>query len=155
LRGMLNKMPTVFMTKSLFKSMMLAGLVILAFAGCASKPRVDKPPTHRVLRLTHRDGGAHHRTVVHNDVWYQTFGPALLVVNPEHATSLREIELGPEGETGPAIDLIVDHSRQRLLTIIEDDEIVELSLDAPLSPTIVDRISAQALGIKPRRFSMI
>ncbi len=70
---------------------------------------------------------------------------------------MKTIDLGKSGEIGPAIDLsIVDSlDHPRLFVVVEDDEVVELSLKSPQSPEIVDRIAASALGIQPRRLTMI
>ena len=134
----------------------ILALAMMTLEGCASKPKAPpKPATLRVLRLTHSAGGAHHRTLVHQGTWYQTFGNSLLVVNPATATVIRELELGKLGETGPAVDMALDDMAKRLLVIVEDDQLVELDLESPDSPTIAKRTSAQELGIRPRRFSKI
>ena len=133
-------------------------LVSIALAGCSSKPKTPpKPPTVKVLRQIHHVGGTHSRTVIHDDLWYQTFDNSLLVMSHSAVTPLKTIALGKDGESGPAVDMLIDPraDRARMFLVIEDDEAVELSLENPRLPTIVSRVSAKSRGIRPRRLSEV
>lgn len=127
-------------------------------SGCKSSPKPPpKPPTISVLRIVHHEGGTHYRTLIHDDLWFQTFGHELLVLTGQSAEPIRTISLGKTGETGPAIDLLM-HQRDDgrfLYVVIEDDELLQLSLQPPQAPQIVARISAAELGIRPRRLSHV
>lgn len=146
------------------RSVPLARVIILGMAilgallsGCASKPKTPpKPPTQKVFRLTHHLGGTHYRTLVDGNYCYQTFDRNLLVFAAGEVIPLKTIELGPRGQTGPAIDLALsDKPARRLWVVIQDDELLELTLDLPQAPSIVNRLSAQRLGIRPRRLSRV
>ena len=124
--------------------------------GCASKPKAPvQPATVKGLRVTHQLGGAHYRTIMHQGVWYQTFNSKLVIVNPDEATATDEMTFGKPGEIGPAVDMAIDESIQRMYIVIEDDEVVELSVESPHRPTFLNRYSAQQLGIRPRRLSVV
>jgi hypothetical protein len=137
-------------------NLLLLLMTCVTLLGCNSTPKPPpKPVTVSKLRVVHHLGGTHYRAVTNGEVWYQTFNQQLLVLPLDSVSPLKAIDFGKFGETGPAIDLLMDATRQRLFAVIEDDELVELSIETPLSPTIVERISATELGIKPRRLSMI
>jgi hypothetical protein len=137
---------------------LLLTAVVLFPVGCASKPKTPpKPPTVKVLRLTHHVGGTHYRTVVDGNYCYQTFDRRLLVMAAGEVTPLKTIELGKVGQSGPAIDMTLHprDSGKRLWIVIEDDELLELSLELPQAPVIAKRMAAARLGIRPRRLSMV
>jgi hypothetical protein len=136
--------------------LLMCVLSALPWAGCASKLKMPpKPPTVTVLRLTHSLGGAHHRILLHEGNWYQAMGSKLLIINPEQLIAIRSLDLGPLGETGPVVDLAIDQTQNRLLAIVDEDQVIELDVQSTLSPSIVKRISSQELGIRPRRFSEV
>jgi hypothetical protein len=132
----------------------LIAMALVAAQTCSSPPKSPpRTPAVQVLRAVHNVGGAHYRMVIHRGVWYQAFGSSLLVVDPQQATELKRVAFGTFGEIGPAVDLVaVDN---RLWVVIEDDEVVEVSIDVPQLPVIVSRIDAAALGIRPRRLSVV
>lgn len=136
---------------------MLCALVMLpAAGGCSSTPAVPpKPPTIKVLRVVNHFGGTHYRTIIHDGVWYQTFDSSLLVLNPEQLTVVKQVDFGKAGEVGPATDMIIDEANKRMFIIIEDDEVIELSLTAPQAPEIVRRLDAAKLGIHPHHLSSV
>ena len=110
-----------------------------------------------VFRLVHQLGGTHYRTIVDGGFRYQTFDRSLLVMAPEEVLPLKTMDLGKRGETGPAVDMLLQplEPAKRLWIVIEDDELLEVSLVLPQAPGIVNRTSAAELGIRPRRLSMV
>jgi len=135
-----------------------AALVMMTLnaGGCSSAPKTPpKPPVNSVLKLKHHLGGTHYRTLVRGGVWYQTFGGALLVIDPAQSATLSEIPFGKPGEIGPAVDMVIDDAQHRMVVVIEDDEVIQLSLIDPRAPVIVSRTSAGTLGIRPRRLSVV
>jgi hypothetical protein len=128
--------------------------LLLVQLGCSSQPKTPpKPPTVPVLKVSHQVGGTNERALVHKAVWLGTSGPSLLVVDPHRAMARRTVPLGPLGQTGPATDMIVVNDQ--LFVVVEDDAVVQLTLDDPLAPRIVRTMTAETLGIKPRSFSLI
>jgi len=116
-------------------------------------PPPPKPPSISVLQVRQEVGGTHYRMLVLGGIWYQTYGSTLLVVNPSNAVELKEIKFGKIGEVGPAIDLAAAGSR--LFVVIEDDALVELSIDDPRNPRLLEQHSAGQLGISPHLLSVV
>ena len=126
--------------------------MITALGGCASGPRTDpKELTFDILRVTHHVGGTHYRTIVAKNVWYQTFGVSLLVLDTTNAQVVRTVQLGLIGETAPARDMLLHDDR--LFVVLRDQAVVELSVVDPWNPQIVIRREAAELGIEPRVLS--
>jgi hypothetical protein len=131
-----------------------ACMVMLGVLGsaCSSGPKApSQGPMSPALRITNHVGGTHYRTIVRGDLWYQTFRSSLLTLNPREASVIKSLELGRSGEVGPAVDMLIDDRSNRMWIAIEDDEVVEVSLDVPYAPSMLRRISAAALGVRPRR----
>lgn len=93
--------------------------------------------------------------MVHDRWWYQTFRSSLLVVDSASAAVIKEVTLGEPGVCGPAVDLAVMPEREIAWVVIEDDEVIELSLAAPASPSVARRMSAASLSVLPRRLSVV
>lgn len=124
-----------------------------ALGGCVGGPKSTEPTieTPTTLRVTHHVGGTHYRTIVAGEVWYQTFGVSLLVLDAATAQLAGTIELGAIGETAPATDMLLDNDR--LYVVLRDEAVVELTLADPWNPQITSRVTAEELGIAPRMLS--
>ncbi|MHC4415454.1 MAG: hypothetical protein ACYS0G_09240 [Planctomycetota bacterium] len=134
--------------------MVIVWIALAVSSGCAwraEKARV--PGSTPTLRVTHHVGGTHYRTLVHEGVWYQTFGLSLLVVDPRTAAVVTAVELGEPGQWGPATDLTI--AAGRLYVILEDDAVVELDRADPRAPRLVRRVGAVTLGLAPKRLSVV
>lgn len=131
---------------------LLAGAML---SGCASSRAADPQalPTQPVLRVTQQAGGTHYRMLVHEDVWYQTFGSDLLVLEPRSARVLQTVHLGRSGEHGAAIDMLVHDGE--LFVVLDADEVVVLNIDDARSPRVIDSQSADELTIAPKRLSTV
>ncbi len=127
---------------------------ISAIVGCAGGPTSARrsEPSLQTLRVTHHVGGTHYRTIVAGDVWYQTFGVSLLVLDTSSTQPVQTIELGSIGQTAPATDMLLRDDR--LYIVQHDQAVVELSLADPWNPRIVTRVDAEELGIEPRLLSV-
>lgn len=129
---------------------------LLLAIGCAGFGRTDAPPAPamvEVLRVTHFVGGTHHRTIVTGDLWYQTFGSSLLVLEAGAGRMRTLIELEPIGETGSATDMIM-HGDQ-LFIVLDRDAVVQLDCADPMHPNIVRTRRKDMLRIAPRRLSVV
>ncbi len=123
-------------------------------AGCRSTPpRPEREPVERIVRVTQQVGGTHYRMLMHDGVWYQTFGTDLMILEPRSGRSIRNVSLGRVGEVGPAKDLAVVGAR--MYVVLDRDQVVELSLGDPRNPWIAERYDARALGIEPERVSVV
>jgi hypothetical protein len=132
---------------------LLASLALF-LTGCKTEITIPQPrPTTTHLHLTHHTGGTHHRVLVHDGRWIQAFGCSVQVVDPQSLMVIHDVPLGEFGKTGPVIDLA--RVGDRLLAVIEDDAVVELSLDTGIAPRIVRTTDAAALGILPRTLTAL
>jgi hypothetical protein len=132
----------------------LAAATALALAGCKSKITIPQPrPTTTHLHLTHHTGGTHHRVLVHDGRWIQAFACGVQVVDPKSLLAVHDVPLGEFGKVGPVIDLALFGNR--LLAVIEDDAVVELSLDTGVAPRIVKTTDAATLGVLPRTLTVL
>ncbi|TVQ51289.1 MAG: hypothetical protein EA377_12870 [Phycisphaerales bacterium] len=133
---------------------LLPAIAAVWLIGCQSTPpRPERAPTERAVRITQQVGGTHYRMLVHEGVWYQTFGTDLLVLEPRSGRSIRKVSLGRVGEVGPATDLAI--TDERMYIVLDRDEVVELSLSEPRNPWVLERYPAQTLGIEPQRLSVV
>ncbi len=131
----------------------LAVLALIAAGGCSG--RVTTAVRSSGLLTTHCVGGVHHRMIVHDGVWFQTFGSSLLVIDPSTADVLDTVELIEQpspGPAGPAVEMVL--SGRRLLVVIEDTAVVELDTGDPRRPAFRARVDAAQLGIAPRAASL-
>lgn len=128
---------------------------ILTQLGCGSSPRrtADFPREPGELRITQSVGGAHYRTIIHNDHWFQTFDTDLLVLHPRSGRTLHRLELGRVGEAAPAVDMAVVHDR--LFVVLEDQAVIEIAIDDPAFPRMTQRAESEELRLHPRRLSVV
>lgn len=132
----------------------IVGVTALVLAGgCESAPKQTRTPTRKVLQITNHVGGAHYRTIIRDDIWYQTFSNMLLVIDPFTVQPITEVELGEFGSCGPAVDMAIVNGD--LLVVLEDDRVVHLGLDRPTEPEIIGERFDSELGILPRRLSVV
>jgi len=110
--------------------------------------------------MAHHVGGTHYRALVHDGVWYQTFGCSLMLFDVSTVTANRGIEqpidvieLAEFGSAGPASDLALIGSS--LFVLLEGTAVVELSVLDSWNPVIVRRIDAAALGVFPLALSVV
>jgi len=124
---------------------------VLLLGGCYTppKPRDLGPPPEPRARLLDRTGGTHHVAVVHGDVWYCGFGSSLLVLDAATGRLRRTVELREDGEGGPLCDLVILED-DRMLAVLEDTAVFEISLLDPLRPEVELETTAKDLGIAPR-----
>lgn len=104
------------------------------------------------LSVRHSAGGQAGALVVGDNYWYQTIGEQLFVLKKNGGNRVSQIALAkPAG--GICTDLLLDGDT--LYALLGGDEVVELSVSSPKSPTIVSRTCAEELGIRPRQFAMM
>lgn len=131
-------------------SALSGGCVLL---GLGRTERTFDPPPPPRARLVSQVGGTHHASVVHEGRWYTGLGTELLVLDARNGRERRRVELREAGTSGPIVDLLV--SGGTLLAVLEDTAVAELDLSDPDSPEVLREISAEELGILPRRISEV
>lgn len=129
--------------------------VLPALAGCfdntyVKQDRTDRRP--RVLAVTDHDGGTHECLLLKDRLWYVGQGPRLLVLEGR-GTTVRTLEAGPVGHTGPLVDLAIH--RGDLVGVLWGDAVVRWDLANPRLPVVIDRVDAAKLGIEPRAVSVV
>ncbi len=139
-------------TTAIYAVLILPLLLILA--GCTSgwkRPPSVKPHTQRLV-LTHHTEGSQGPLLVRDDVWYQLAGVELLVLDPR-GRLISTIELADPGMAGQALDMEV--VGDTMYVLLDDQEVVHLSLEEPMRPWVVDRVSADSLGLSPIGLDML
>lgn len=131
-----------------------SGSVIGCESGQKKKDKKAMAPPKLELRVTHHLGGTHYRTIIHDGVWYQTFGNQLLIMDPRTARPVNEIELCEFGKCGPALDMAIT-SDGDMYIVLERDAVLTLSLDDPSKPVVVARRSYEQLGFEPLSLSVV
>ena len=141
-------------------ALLAALLATVALAGCKSTPNpYETPlPTRSLLEVKHHAGGTHYCTLVHRNVWYQTFSNSLLLLDRRPAVVRSDssvvdtIELGEFGFCGAATDLAL--RGDSLFVLLERDQVIEFAIDDPLAPREVRRLSSPELGIQPTHLAV-
>jgi hypothetical protein len=149
-------MKTVNATSRWYRTTSIAACAALLLlpVGCASRPQApERTPTVSVLRITQHVGGTHYRTLVTDRAWFQTFGGDLLVLEPRSMRVLHRLEVGRIGESGPIVDLHIHDGR--LYAVLRDEAVVEIELQEGRHPTERRRVSADELGVSPRRLGAV
>lgn len=146
-------------TWSMFQSMKFTGQLLAAVlmavlgSGCAVlNQTVESIEAVQALRVTHHAGGTHYKTIVADDIWYQTFGSTLLIIDASSGELISSTALGQIGETGPATDMVFDGSSLHI--VLEGDSLVEVDCSYLRTPKIVRKLSADQLGVSPQRLSV-
>ena len=138
--------------KNASRILAIALIAVLGW-GCAVGSQLGHPvPATQMLRVTHQAGGTHYKTIVADDVWYQTFGSSLLIIDAISGDLISSLELGSFGQPGPATDMVLDGTA--LYIVLEDDALIELDCSYLRSPRIVRKMSATHLGVLPQSLSI-
>ncbi len=115
-----------------------------------AEDRTDR--RERVLRIQEHVGGSHHRTMVADGRWYQSFSNQLLIIDPANGTTLGSVDVVPFGEGGFVSDIAVDGST--VWAVSNQTLVVPIDVSVPSRPTLGEAITAKQLGIEPRRVSL-
>ena len=131
---------------------LLPGLLLVVagvLPGCIEYTIKKKPRPETIhLEVRHEAHGTSHATAVDGDLWYVVQGNRLLVLDTETGRNISELDLMPSGQTGPAVDLLVEPTV--LYVVLRDTEVIALDLTDARRPWIETRWGPDALGIVPR-----
>ncbi len=131
-------------------------LCLLPLWGCLSENYVKEDRVDRrvkTLKLTHHVGGTQECLLVRDGVWYVGFGPQLLVLEGRGGKPLRSERVRPDGEGGAITDLAFWHGD--LVAVVDGDAVVRWDIASPRTPVLIDSVSAQDLGIRPRSLRVV
>jgi hypothetical protein len=117
--------------------------------GCETTyaPRQTLDLRPRVLDVLDHHGGTRRTTLVQDDVWYQSFGPEIEVVDARDGLRISTVEVGPWGEIPPISDMVI--VGDELIAVHARDRVVRYAVDNPRRPRFVEEIDAATLGIDP------
>lgn len=129
-------------------------LLVLLAAGCTptyiQEDRTDR--RERKLQVQNHVGGTHHRTIVADGKWYQTFSNQLLIIEPTNGRTLGSVECVPFGEGGSLVDLAIDG---RTAWVVSDQtSLLEVDITTPAAPSVQAEYTAADLGVEPKLVSL-
>lgn len=134
---------------------MAASACLGAFVGCdttyAPRQTIDLRP--RVLEVVNHHGGTRRVTLVHEDVWYQSFGPEIEIIDAGDGLRISAIESAPWGEIPPISDMVI--AGDELVVVHARDRVVRYTLENPRRPIPVAETAADVLGIEPLFLSLV
>ncbi len=105
------------------------------------------------LYVRHASGGRPTSLEVLGDYWYQSLGDKLVVNKKFGDGEVSSQMLTSFPAEGICTDLLIDGSR--LYALIDCHQVVVLSLARPDEPVVVERLSLEQLGIKPRALGFV
>lgn len=123
-------------------------------AGCETTyaPRQTLDLRPRVLEVLDHHGGTRRVTLARDDVWYQSFGPAIEVIDAADGLRISAIESAAWGEITPISDMVL--TRDELVVVHARDRVVRYSLRNPRRPEFIEEIDAATLGVSPLLLSV-
>ncbi len=126
-----------------------AASALLSLGGCETTyaPRQTLDLRPRVLEVVDHHGGTRRVTLVRDDVWYQSFGPEIEVVDARDGLRISTVEVAPWGEIAPISDMVI--AGDELVAVHARDRVVRYALDNPRRPRFLAEIDAATLGIEP------
>jgi hypothetical protein len=124
-------------------------VVSMFLIGCETTyaPRQTLDLRPRVLEVLDHHGGTRRVTLIHEGVWYQSFGPEIEVVDAEDGLRISSIEVEPWGEISPISDMVI--MGDELIVVHARDRVVRYSLENPRRPQFSEAVDAATLGIEP------
>jgi hypothetical protein len=142
-------------------------VLALAAAGCETeysyREKQQKEKDRYALRdpavlvVTHQVGGAHHRGIVIDGVWYVSYGPSVLAVSADTGTVLGAVEARPRGSSGAVRELIAVRrdGSLRLFACLPPTDVVELEVVDRINLSVAGRTRAKEIGFVPRGVSLV
>ncbi len=129
-------------------------LAMLAQTGCdegyAARQTIDLRP--RIVEVQDHHGGTRRITVVNGEQWYQSFGPAIEIIDAEDGLRISAIDLGPFGTVPPISDMLLAGDGD-LYVVYANDRVVRFDLSNPRRPTEARTWTRADLGVRPIHLS--
>ncbi|MCH2141832.1 MAG: hypothetical protein MK077_02380 [Phycisphaerales bacterium] len=129
-------------------------LLASTLTACTSvwkRPKTAKPHTQQLV-IDHATEGSQGPCVVHDDLWYQLSGLQLLVLD-DQGRVISTTDLAPAGTFGDAVDM--ERLGDTMFVLLDDHQVVQVSIDVPMRPVVVGRIPASMIGLAPYGLSLL
>lgn len=142
-------------------------ILALALSGCETEDTYrEKQRKERekyalrdpaVLVMTHQIGGAHHRGIVIDGIWYVAYGPSVLAVSADTGTVLGAVEARPPGTSGAVRELVAmpGDGGLRLVACLPPTDVVEIDVVDRINLAVARRTRAREIGFTPRGVSVV
>lgn len=104
------------------------------------------------LSVRHSAGGQAVALAVGDTYWYQAVGERVLVLKKNGGTKVGEVSLTPRAG-GICTDLLLEGTT--LYALLDGSAVVVLDVSTSTSPTILERMPAEDLGIVPRQIAVV
>lgn len=115
-------------------------------SGYSARQTIDLRP--RIVEIQDHHGGTRRISITHEDEWYQSFGPAIEIIDPDDGLRISSIEIGPFG-TVPSISDMRVCGDGFLYAVYSNDRVVRFDLQNPRRPAPDRTWTAKELGIRP------
>ncbi len=115
-------------------------------SGYAARQTIDLRP--RIVEIQDHHGGTRRISLIHQDEWYQSFGPSIEIIDPEDGLRISTIDIGPFGTVPPISDLRVCLDGN-LYAVYANDRVVRFDLQNARRPVAVRTWTAEELGFRP------
>ena len=104
------------------------------------------------LVVLHSAGGQASALAISDDYWYQAVGEELLVLRKNSGAQVAAISL-VSAAGGVCTDILLDSDQ--LYALIDGKEVVVLSISKSNSPLVIERITFDELGFRPRKLALV
>ena len=105
------------------------------------------------MQLRHLAGGVTNTLEIDGKYWFQGVGDRLLVLESRSGNMVTELQLSDERGGAVCTDLLVNDDT--IWVLLDDETVIELTLNKWGVPEVVSQKSADALGIVPMHLSVI
>ncbi len=133
----------------------VAASALLPLGGCLTTytPTAKADERPKEAYVSHSVGGTHWRTLVENDVWFQGFGPNLLVLSTKNGAVLDKLACFPVGKSGALVDFALYQGD--LIGVLDRTAVVRIDRTNPLAMMVVETMKEKVLGIRPESVSVV
>jgi len=106
----------------------------------------------QTLSVLHSAGGQASALAIGDTYWYQAIGERLLILKKNGGAKVGELSLTSRAG-GICTDLLLDGTL--LYALLDGNEVVVLERSRTRAPQIVERMRAEDLGVRPRKFAIV
>ncbi|MDA0214237.1 MAG: hypothetical protein O2875_02615 [Planctomycetota bacterium] len=143
------------MLQYLSRLFVVLSIALLPIGGCLTTytPTAQADQRPKEVYVSHSVGGTHWRTLVDNGVWFQGFGPNLLVLDTKNAAVLDKLTCFPVGNSGALVDLV--KYQGDLIAVLDRTAVLRIDRTNPTALMVVETINEKALGVRPESISVV
>lgn len=129
-----------------FGLLLVCGLQIGCDSGYSARQTIDLRP--RIVEIQDHHGGTRRISLTHQEEWYQSFGPAIEILDPDDGLRISSIDVGLFG-TVPSISDMRVASDGFLYAVYSHDRVVRFDLQNARRPVADRTWTAKELGFRP------